>query len=184
MKNTIKTFKNRDELIESLPKNINVAELGVFKGEFSKQIKRIINPNKLYLIDIFQGEMGSGDKDGKNMEFINLNEHYLKLSEFFKENNDVFIMKGTTIEVMNSFENDYLDMVYIDASHEYEDIKKDLNISYLKVKSGGFILGHDYEINRFPGVVKAVNEFCEEHDLEISAITEDGLPSFLINLKK
>lgn len=184
MKNTKKIFKNRTEMLHYLPKETNVAELGVFKGDFSKEIESILSPKNLYLIDIFEGGMGSGDKDGNNMQFINLDDYYLSLSNYFENKKNVFLMKGLTIDVMRNFEDNFLDIVYIDASHEYVDVKNDLETSYQKVKSGGFILGHDYEINRFPGVVKAVNEFCEEHDLEISAITEDGLPSFLIKLKK
>jgi hypothetical protein len=30
----------------------------------------------------------------------------------------------------------------------------------------------------FPGVVKAVNEFCFENNLEIKYITKDGCPTF------
>lgn len=179
-----KTFKNRTEMIESLPKNIRVAELGVFKGEFSKEIFEIMSPSDLYLIDIFNGIMGSGDKDGNNMEYINLNEHYTNLSNHFVSSPNVKLLMGTTLDQMMSFEDDYLDMVYIDASHEYMDVKNDLEISYRKVKSGGYILGHDYEPERFPGVVNAVNEFCDKYELSIDSLSNDGLPSFLIKLKK
>jgi hypothetical protein len=179
-----KTFKNRTEMIKSLPKNMKVAELGVFKGDFSKELFEIMLPSNLYLIDIFNGIMGSGDKDGNNMQYINLNEHYTNLNNYFTSFSNVKLLKGTTLEQMSKFEDDYLDMVYIDASHEYLDVKNDLEISYHKVKSNGYILGHDYEPNRFPGVVNAVNEFCDKYNLSINSLSDDGLPSFLIKLKK
>ena len=52
------------------------------------------------------------------------------------------------------------------------------------VWKGGNILGHDYEPERFPGVVNAVNEFCDKYELSIDSLSNDGLPSFLIKLKK
>ena len=179
-----KTFETRTEMIKSLPKGMKVAELGVFKGDFSKEIFETMNPAELYLIDIFNGIMGSGDRDGNNMEYINLNEHYVSLENHFVSSPNVKLLKGTTLNQMSTFENDYLDIVYIEASHEYLDVKNDLEISYHKVKSGGYILGHDYEPKRFPGVVNAVNEFCNKYNLSVNSLSNDGLPTFLIKLKK
>ena len=171
-----KTFENRTEMIKSLPKNMKVADLGVFKGDFSKEIFEIMSPANLYLIDIFNGIMGSGDRDGNNMQYINLNEHYTNLNNYFTSYSNVKLLKGKTIEEMSKFEDNYLDMVYIDASHEYLDVKNDLEISYRKVKTDGYILGHDYEHKRFPGVVDAVNEFCDKYNLSVDSISNDGLP--------
>jgi hypothetical protein len=51
-----------------------------------------------------------------------------------------------------------LDFVFLDACHQYEQVKQDI-LAYLpKVKSGGFIGGHDYNKGSYPGVVRAVNE--------------------------
>jgi hypothetical protein len=55
-----------------------------------------------------------------------------------------------------------------------------LNLSYNKIKQGGFICGHDYTKVMFEGVVRAVDEFCIEKNLEIKYITKDGCPSFCI----
>ena len=41
-------------------------------------------------------------------------------------------------------------------------------------------MGHDYTINMFPGVVMAVNEFCQKYNLNIEYLTEDGCPTYLI----
>lgn len=172
-------FKNRYDLIKSLPQNMNIAEIGVFKGEFSKFIFENLKPNNLILIDLFEGIMGSGDKDGNNMEFINLDSSFNDLVSFFKDKN-VQIIKGYSSSELKKIKDLYLDMVYIDASHEYEDVKQDLFLSFEKVKQNGFICGHDYEAKRFPGVVRAVNEFCEFFNLKINAISQDGLPTYLI----
>jgi len=82
-------------------------------------------------------------------------------------------------------------MVYIDADHSYEAVKNDLNNAFLKVKNGGYIMGHDYEFNRqktdnihFFGVKQAVDEFCSKYSLSIDMKAMDGCVSFGIQVKK
>lgn len=49
------------------------------------------------------------------------------------------------------------DLVYIDASHRYEDVAADIDFWLPLVKKGGIISGHDYS-HKFLGVIKAVDE--------------------------
>ena len=71
-----------------------------------------------------------------------------------------------SIEASKLYEDNSLDFVFIDASHEYEDVKADI-LSWLpKVKIGGILAGHDY--NTFEGVNRAVDEIFNINDLEIS----------------
>lgn len=176
-------IRTRSELLNFIPRNSTVAEVGVFKGDFSKIIYNTVKPYKMYLIDIFEGYMGSGNKDGENMEFVMLDDYFCCLKDFFK-NENVDIIKSRSSKALSEFSNDYLDFVYIDASHEYEDIANDLSIAFEKIKNNGYIGGHDYDEIRFPGVFKAVNEFLIENNQKISYITEDKLPSFLIKINK
>lgn len=79
------------------------------------------------------------------------------------------IMNHST-EASKQFEDNSLDFVFIDASHQYQDVKNDLKHWLPKVKKGGIIAGHDY-VPGHPesniGVVKAVNEFFNYKSLEI-----------------
>jgi hypothetical protein len=176
----MKYFNTRNELLTILNKNIKVCEIGVFKGEFSKVILDILNPSELHLIDLFDGQMCSGDKDGNNIIWTNLNDEHESLCNKYKYNKNVFIHKGFSHTILPSFENDYFDMVYIDGDHSYDGVKLDLNISYNKIKKNGYIFGHDYIESRFEGVVRAVNEFCQEKKLNIEYLTKDGCPTFCI----
>ena len=176
----MKKFKTRQDLMKSLPLNMNIAEVGVFKGEFSKFIFESLKPNNLYLIDIFEGYTASGDQDGNNIQVVNLDEELVSLQNYFQNNKNVFFLKGWSHLQIEKIPDNHLDMIYIDAAHEYEDVKKDLLASFPKVKQNGYICGHDYEMNRFPGLFRAVNEFCQENNLKISCIAEDGCPTFLI----
>jgi hypothetical protein len=176
----MKFTKNREELIANVPQGCTFAELGVFSGAFSEKIRSLLKPKKLYLVDIFDGEMGSGDVNGENFQFINLNDSFDQLSQKYAKQPEIKIVKSTTVEFLESLPNDHLDAVYIDADHCYEAVKQDLNLSFQKVGENGLIMGHDYEENEFPGVVQAVDEFCEQNDLKIFLISQEKLPSFLI----
>lgn len=171
-------IKNRNELLKLIEKDLIIAEIGVFEGEFSKIIYNICNPKKLFLVDLFEGYFGSGDKDGNNYHYVQLENEMDKIKDYFSENNNVIVEKNSSINFLNNIEDDYLDMVYIDADHSYNSVLNDLKLSYKKVKSGGYICGHDYVKNT--EAEKAVNYFCDIFNLKIKYITNDGCPSFLI----
>lgn len=173
---------NRNEWLITLPKNMVWCELGVFIGDYSKLIFDITKPSKLYLVDLFPNKMISGDKDGKNMKEENLEISYIKLKEHFKNHHNVYIIKDKTFNFLSKIENNYLDIVYIDADHSFEGVYNDLIYSYNKVKIGGFICGHDYSKQQFKGVFDAVNKFCDEKNLNISFLTDDLLPTYVIKL--
>jgi hypothetical protein len=172
----MKIFKTRNEMINSFPKNQIIAELGVFKGEFSKIIYEVCKPKELLLVDLFEGYFGSGDKDGNNYHHVQLEDEMLNIINFFKNDSTVKIIKDSTINFLNSIPNNYLDIVYIDADHSYSSVLSDLNLSYHKVKIGGLICGHDY----IHDAGRAVNDFCIQKNLNIQYLTEDGCPSFCI----
>jgi hypothetical protein len=51
-----------------------------------------------------------------------------------------------------------LDLVFIDDDHSYEGCRDAILAWRPKVRIGGWLAGHDYYPERFPGVVKAVKE--------------------------
>ncbi len=179
-------FNTREDMIRSLvTKNGVYAELGVSAGNFSKKIYSILNPSQLVLIDLFHGVNGTGDKDGNNFTYVDLSLVYKGLLQDTR----FTVRKGDTSTVLKSYSDKYFDMIYIDADHTYEGCKKDLEVSLHKVKPGGWIMGHDYELNMNKaktkwdfGVKKAVDEFCHNHGLTVSAKGNDGCVSYAIRV--
>jgi hypothetical protein len=172
-------MKTREDLLKRIPKNGICAEIGVFEGVFSEKILAELSPSKLYMVDIFCGNMCSADKNGNNMKWIDLDIPYNILKSKYSDSGKVIIYKGDSLSFFKGLSNGYLDFVYIDADHSFNGVKSDLEQAYMKVKKGGFIGGHDYCTN-FQGVIKAVDDFCSLNKLEFNLTTDDGCNSYLI----
>lgn len=175
-----KVLKNRTSLLKNLSAHydnkFNFAEIGVAFGNFSREIINICKPEKLYLIDAWEGErFGSGiDTVMQNFE----DEIKMELVE---------IKRGFSFDVLYQFEEESIDIVYIDTDHSYDTTWKELQICSQKVKKNGFICGHDYTkyntSSRIDyGVYDAVNRFCVEYEYEIIYLTleSNGLNSFAL----
>lgn len=168
------------EIKKFLPENPITCEIGFFKGEYSKIINEILKPKIHYVIDTFSDVNHiSGDKDGENLSSQNMTEmeEYSRSLGYITVKGD----SGTLNECDRLF-----NFIYIDADHSYEWVERDLANSwhYADLYNNCVIAGHDYSESRFPGCYRAVNEFCEKHDLKISLITDDGCPSFFIAIGK
>ena len=65
--------------------------------------------------------------------------------------------------IADSFENESVDFIYIDADHSEDSVRKDLNLYLPKLRPGGIIAGHDYVPN-WPGVRDAVDSIIGKPD--------------------
>ena len=105
-----------------------------------------------------------------NVHVDDMSTYFGVLTEKYRNNKNIYVVKSTTKDFLETISNDVLDCVYIDADHAYDAVKLDLELSYLKVKSGGFICGHDYDHD---SVKIALNEFLNITKLEILYLTDE-----------
>jgi hypothetical protein len=179
----MKIFETRNDLLDNLPRDLKIAELGVFRGDFAEEIFKRMNPKELSLVDIWSGSFGSGDKDGNNHTVVeNMEEIFISLRMRYHKNDNVNVIRKNSIDFLNSYNDNYFDMIYVDADHSYNAVLNDLELSYKKIKNTGILSGHDYVKNT--EIELAVNHFCKKYNQNIVALTNDGCPSFLIQLKK
>lgn len=155
-------------------------ELGVFEGKFSKTLLKYWQGKKLYLVDAWGPVENYEDKSHQTN--LTLAKHCLSttLSNIFEFNDRVTMIRTKSHEAAEMFQDESLDFIYIDAAHDYYNVKKDLEMWWSKIKKGGLFCGHDYTENvpkEFfdAGVVKAVNEFVEANNLELSITGEEEL---------
>lgn len=58
------------------------------------------------------------------------------------------------------------DLINVDAAHEYESVLEDMQLWWEVLAPGGVLVGDDIEPEvNWPGVKKAVKEFCQNHNV-------------------
>lgn len=133
-------------------KKINVAEIGVYKGRCTAMWNVILmNKNIIYdyyAIDHFQGN----EEHEKDFDY-----HKESLTNLSPIIDRIKLIKNDSISESQNYPDGFFDIIYIDASHDYESVKNDLLHWLPKLKRGGVICGDDY-IDRWDGVIEAVNE--------------------------
>ena len=191
---SVQIYDTRDYMSKfiKLPQNSTIVEIGVFQGLFSQKLLEMFKPETLHLIDPYVGILYSGDKDGNNLtQPTNGSQLYQSVCEKFSGNTHVNLIRDFST-CMKHFQNDMIDLVYIDGDHSYEGVKYDLYTMYDKVKNNGWICGHDFQANPEklkigsvgPGCKQAVIEFCEDKHQRIAALFNDGCVSFAIQVVK
>jgi hypothetical protein len=65
-------------------------------------------------------------------------------------------IRMTSVEASKLYEDESLDFIFIDAAHDYENVKKDILAWFPKLKKNGIIAGHDYTTHE--GVKLAVDD--------------------------
>ena len=130
-------------------------EIGVADGKNAESIFKILNITHLYLIDPYEAYLENGRLETRytNMEIM----MKATLKPFW---NRITFLKLKSQDAVNMIPQ--VDFVYIDGCHEYDAVKKDIQLYAPKVRLGGFIGGHDF---RWPGVAKAVQEFTNDNHL-------------------
>lgn len=148
------------QVVKAAPNKAHFVEVGVWKGRSAAFLAvEIINSGKTITLDLVDTWDGS-------IEHQPLQENVF---EVFKKNIEP-VMPYVNIKRMNStsaaltYSERSLDFVFIDAAHDYENVKADILAWMPKVKPGGYLAGHDYPT--WEGVTKAVNEIIGAENVE------------------
>ena len=152
-----------DEVVEKLPNNSNIVEVGAWFGKstnyLANKIKQSEKKINFTTVDTFKGSPTEDIHNNTLKVFDNdIYSEFMDSTVLLDNQNVVNIIKDTSVNAKDFFVNNCLDFIMIDAGHTYDDLKSDINAWYYKVKPGGIISGDDY-IPMFQGVIDAVNEY-------------------------
>jgi len=141
-------------------KKIEAIEIGVLKGESSLAMIKNLNLIKLNLIDPYT-RYSDYKKDG-NYKNIKLAKKLAKkrLAPCANKINWIFDYSENAYKKID----EQVDFIYIDGNHEYEYVKKDLELYWPKLKNNGIFSGHDIQSLK---VSKAVLEFANKKGVDI-----------------
>ena len=193
-KEEIILFETRNEMLKYYCNklfNPKLLEIGVFRGAFLDYLVNNCKIGSIDAVDLFEGITTSGDVDGNNVLHYDVGLSYLELLDKYKDMPNIKIHKSNSITFLQNQDDNIYDIIYIDGDHSYEGVKKDLLNAYKKIKNGGYIMGHDYEMNmkkaknvyKF-GVKQAVDEFCINYNQNIISKAYDGCVSYCILIHK
>lgn len=140
---------------EVRPKTI--IEVGSWRGASAIHMARLAPEAKIYCVDTWLGSF-EHIKDGW-IQFggrPNLYNQFLENIDHLGEHVTPICLPSNIAAKVFAHKKMTADLVYIDGSHEYEDVKADLKNYWPLVNSGGVMFGDDWD---WPDVRKAVEEF-------------------------
>lgn len=186
--NRIRTFELiADEIISH---NIvgSVAELGVFKGDFSKYINSFFKDRKCYLFDTFEGFRDS--EAIKEKEAGNCGEAFIerfkdtsleKVLKIMPYPNNIICKQGLFPESLNGLD-DIFAFVSIDVDFE-EAIWDGLSYFYPRLSKNGYIFVHDYNSSTLRGVRNAIQRYEKKYNVSIAKVPIPDLCGTLVITK-
>lgn len=153
-----RVFANRYELIRQLDVSGRAIEVGTQYGGFTK-----------FLVDTgkFDSVLGI-DIDISQID-----------SSLFKPGDAVNFLQGDSALLLSKIEPESIDLIYIDASHSYENFIKDLSESKKLVRKGGIIVCNDYTVwspaeAEHYGILRGVHELLQENEFQVIGIGLQG----------
>ncbi len=150
-----------DFLISKVPDNGIFVECGAWLGKSSSYLcDKSKNRFSIYIVDSWKGSDNELDTTQKLATQTDIYEVFLE-----NMGNRIFTpIKKLSCEAVKDFEDKSCDVIFIDMNHTYNEVKKDIQMWLPKVKSGGFLAGHDYT-QSFPGVIRAVDELLGKNNI-------------------
>ena len=161
----------RGYILEQLDKNSKIVEVGVWKGDFSRQIWNISSPNLLVLVDSwkFDEKVRGCAPQVSGEEPLNQNffdQAKKDTYDKFENIQNVHILDLNSLEASSKYEDNFFDYIYIDAEHTYKAVTEDLEVWYPKLKKNGTLFGDDYywrEEDDTLSLHKAYQEFIKKN---------------------
>lgn len=145
------------------------AEVGVCYGAYTEKLYKHIPDLILFAVDNWD------NAETRRRERV----HARNVEWFFRNrmaNNRPIVMKMASVEASKYIAEGSLDFVYIDAAHDYENVKADIHAWAPKVRKGGIVSGDDYYVFKSgnDGVIRAVDEYVKEHGIDLHVTEWDN----------
>ena len=176
-----------DEIIKKKPKSF--LEVGVFHGVTARNVCEVLykihkNEFKYIGIDLFEKSDENKHEVIPNTTFSNpLKTFYFRyikrqnpysivaVKDLLKKfENNIHLIKGNSKVLLKKIDMTKIDYVFLDGGHDYSTVKNDLNCCDEVIQFNGTVLCDDYDLDRAPGVKKAIDEFVSENNYNCKII--------------
>jgi len=154
-------------------------EIGVYEGTNAKYFLRELDIKQVFLLDSYMEYVAYAPKrlgSKANLERAEKLAHAV----LKKYSHKIKWIRRKSDEIVGEFADNSLDFVYVDGNHAYDFVRRDMEFYYPKIKKGGLLAGHDYDIK---SVKKAVDEFAKIRGLKLNIKNTNEGPN-VINKNK
>jgi cephalosporin hydroxylase len=164
--------------IDKSTDGVRIVEVGTFVGgnlcRVANHIKGIgkqidlIGVDNFHFVNISNQAINSvglkfGEYDVRQESFYQTLVNNINLNEL---QNFIRLIDGDSIDVAKTFEDESIDLLFLDGSHSYPYVGNELQAWLPKVKKGGIISGHDWPCD---GIQLAVKEQLPNHQIHITS---------------
>jgi len=145
------------ELLASrVPENGTIVEIGSYLGRSSWALAKSCHPSvKVFCIDVWSDQWepkSHPPTDGYTLQ---------KFLDNVKDCPNIETIQSGSTEV-DWPEERKADLIFIDADHRSPQVDNDIEFWCKRVKPNGVLAGHDFDVNRWPDVCRAVIYISEQ----------------------
>jgi predicted O-methyltransferase YrrM len=142
-------------LARAVPAGGLIVEVGCWKGRSTVALATGMRQARLVVVDHFQGSDEEEHRHDPDLP---------RLREVFEANLRRAGVRER-VEIVQAFSlvaarrwDEPINLLFLDAAHDYESVRDDLAAWWPLIKPGGMMVIHDYGQPNFPGVQRAVDE--------------------------
>lgn len=155
----------------------SVAELGVFRGDFTVVINRALPTRKIYLFDTFCGfdmkDVNDDDtiknKENELLKFHDTSEEFV-LSRLNMQEGQCIVRGGVFPDTFDLHDEKFC-FVSIDLNM-YQPILKSLELFYPRICVGGYIMLSCYNAPFYEGTRKAIIDYCDKSGINFLPVPD------------
>lgn len=140
-------------------KNITLLEVGCYAGqstiEFAKVLSSKFNDYHIFCLDKWKGYFSPKDsKTNWTYRYVNKNLNNGNVKKLFFHNIEsaniskkITTIVGSNEKILKVLPKNYYNIIYLDASHYYEDVLNNIKDCENLIKERGIIIGDDFELS-------------------------------------
>lgn len=145
-----------NDIFDIHPNISRMVEIGSHLGESTSIFLGFKKIQQIYCVDIWKNKHNENIFDQRLKNYIG---------------NRCIKMKCSSKLACDKFDDNSIDMVYIDGNHQYKYVKDDLILWYNKLKPGGILSGHDYD-ESWKGCKRAIDDFILNNNYTIKSFID------------
>lgn len=151
MRSSVTLIKGLLDMIDMIPQDYRnlMVEIGSYQGESTMMFAASFE--QVHAVDPW------ATSDPSRYKIPQISDAEAIFNQRLRFIGNITKVMDTSPEAAGRFEDLSLDFVYIDGHHGFRQVISDIEAWTPKVRPGGFLGGHDYEMEGHPDVKKAVD---------------------------